>query len=78
MSVRDKVISLIANVHKMDRDHIIENLSFDEMGFNEMEYVELVMACQEEFGIDIKDSDASNFLTVGDCINFIDRHIKLI
>jgi acyl carrier protein len=47
------------------------NLRVD-LGMDSLDEVELVMAVEEDFGVDIDDDDAVNFATVGDIIKFVD------
>lgn len=47
-----------------------------DLGADSLEIVELVMAFEDEFGIEIPDSEAENITSVGDAINFIEAHQK--
>lgn len=50
-----------------------EESSFtDDLGADSLDVVELVMALEEEFGIDIPDDDVTNLKTVGDAVNYIE------
>ena len=46
----------------------------DDLGADSLDLVEMIMALEEEFGIEIPDEDAENILTVGDAIAYIDAH----
>lgn len=46
----------------------------DDLGADSLDTVELVMAFEEEFGIEIPDSDAEKIQTVGDAVSFIESH----
>ena len=56
----------------MDADKVKDNASFiDDLGADSLDNVELVMAFEEEFGIEIPDDAAETILTVGDAVKFI-------
>ena len=48
----------------------------DDLGADSLDTVEILMAIEEEFGIEIPDEDAENAKTVGDVIDYIGRHPK--
>ena len=53
---------------------VVENASFiDDLGADSLDTVELVMAFEEEFGIEIPDDAAENIQTFGDAVKFIDN-----
>ncbi len=70
---------IAANVKKIvvehlgvDEDKVTENASFiDDLGADSLDTVELVMAFEEEFGIEIPDDAAEKIQTVKDAIDFI-------
>lgn len=73
--VRDKVIDIIAKSFKLDPSQVTEDKSFQEdLGADSLETVELVMALEEEFGVEISDEDAEKIKTVGDALRFITDH----
>lgn len=56
----------------VDEDKVTENASFiDDLGADSLDTVELVMAFEEEFSIEIPDDAAEKIQTVGDAVNFI-------
>ena len=56
----------------IDADKVQENASFiDDLGADSLDTVELVMAFEEEFGIEIPDDAAESIQTVGDAVKFI-------
>ena len=70
--VRPKVIDIIAKSFKLDHDAVTDEKSFtDDLGADSLETVELVMALEEEFGLEISDEDAERIRTVGDAVSFI-------
>jgi acyl carrier protein len=77
MSVADKVKSIIVEQLGVDADEVSSTASFtDDLGADSLDIVELVMAFEEEFGIEIPDEDAENIATVQDATTYIDQHIS--
>jgi acyl carrier protein len=55
-------------------EEVVESASFTEdLGADSLDVVELVMALEEEFGIDIPDDEVNNIKTVGDAVNYITK-----
>ena len=70
--IRSKVVDTIAKSFKLDPTSVTNEKSFTEdLGADSLETVELVMALEEEFGIEISDEDAEKIRTVGDAVDFI-------
>ncbi len=70
--IREKVVDTISKNFKLDASAVTDEKSFaDDLGADSLETVELVMALEEEFGIEISDEDAEKIRTVGDAITFI-------
>ena len=70
-----KVQAIVIEHLGVDSEKVTESASFiDDLGADSLDTVELVMAFEEEFGIEIPDDAAENILTVGDAINFIDSN----
>jgi acyl carrier protein len=58
----------------VDPDKVTENASFiEDLGADSLDTVELVMAFEEEFGIEIPDDAAESIVTVGDAVKYIDK-----
>ena len=75
MAVAEKVKGIIAENLDVDEQEITPDASFTEdLGADSLDIVELVMALEEEFGIDIPDEDADKIKTVGDAINYLKSH----
>lgn len=69
----EKVQAIVVEHLGIDSEKVTEPASFiADLGADSLDTVELVMAFEEEFGIEIPDDAAENILTVGDAINFID------
>jgi acyl carrier protein len=77
MSVAEKVKSIIVEQLGVDADEVSPAASFtDDLGADSLDIVELVMAFEEEFSIEIPDEDAENISTVQDAINYIEQHVS--
>ena len=72
MSVQAKVQGIIAEQLGVDEKEVTESASFiDDLGADSLDTVELVMAFEEEFDIEISDEDAEEITTVSDAIRYI-------
>ena len=77
MAVADKVKSIIVEQLGVDEEEVTPDASFvDDLGADSLDTVELVMAFEEEFSIEIPDDAAEKIQTVGDAINFITGNAK--
>lgn len=71
-TVQPKVREVIADQLGVDPDRVKAEASFiDDLGADSLDIVELVMAVEEEFGIEIPDEDAEKLKTVGDFCNYL-------
>ena len=75
MSDTAKSVKKIVVEHlNVDADKVTENASFiEDLGADSLDTVELVMAFEEEFGIEIPDDAAESIVTVGDAVKYIDK-----
>lgn len=74
METEQKVIALISKSLKIEADKIKPESSFiDDLGADSLDIVELVMAMEDEFQIDIPDKDAEQIKTVQDAISYINK-----
>lgn len=72
MSVADKVKSIIVEQLGVEADEVTSEASFTEdLGADSLDIVELVMAFEEEFGIEIPDEDAEKITTVQQAIDYV-------
>jgi acyl carrier protein len=75
MGVAEKVQSIIVEQLGVDADQVTPTASFtDDLGADSLDVVELVMAFEEEFGIEIPDEDAEKIAKVADAISYIQEH----
>jgi acyl carrier protein len=71
--IEAKVKDIIVNELGVEPEKVTPEASFvDDLGADSLDTVELVMAFEEEFGIEIPDEDAEKLQTVGDAIKYID------
>ena len=72
MAVADKVKSIIVEQLGVDEEEVTPDASFvEDLGADSLDTVELVMAFEEEFGIEIPDDAAETIQTFGDAVKFI-------
>jgi acyl carrier protein len=72
MSVEEKLIDIIAEQLSVDKDKVVPGASFvDDLGADSLDLVELIMAMEEAFDIEIADEVAEKIVTVQDAINHI-------
>jgi len=72
-----KVKAIVADKLNISEDQITENASFtQDLGANSLDTVELVMALEDEFGLNIPDDEAEKLNTVGKAIDYILEHLK--
>ena len=73
MSVDEKVKDIISEQLGVKKEEIKPESSFiDDLGADSLDTVEVVMALEEEFGIEIPDEDAEKITTVGDASKYIE------
>ncbi|MFV2006716.1 MAG: acyl carrier protein [Longimicrobiales bacterium] len=73
-SAEAKVKEIIINELGVDPEKVTHEASFvEDLGADSLDTVELVMAFEEEFGVDIPDEDAEKMRTVGDAIAYIEQ-----
>ncbi len=74
MAVEDKIKSIIADQLGVKGDEVTPEASFiDDLGADSLDTVELIMALEEEFSVEIPDEDAEKMTTVGDAIKYINE-----
>ena len=71
----NKVREIIAKELEVDIKQLQPEAKFiEDLGADSLDIVELVMALEEEFGLDIPDEDADKLKTVGDAMNYLQQH----
>ena len=77
MSVEQRVKQIIVEQLGVDEGQVDNSASFvDDLGADSLDIVELVMAFEEEFSVEVPDEDAEKLQTVGDVINYIKERAK--
>ena len=77
MAVQEKITEIIVEQLGVKPEEVNPEASFvDDLGADSLDTVELVMALEEEFGIEIPDEDAEKIQTVGDAIKYIEEKAK--
>ena len=73
MAVESKIKTIIAEQLGVKPEEVTPNASFvDDLGADSLDTVELIMALEEEFNVEIPDEDAEKMKTVGDAIKYIE------
>ena len=76
--ITEKVKQIIAEQLGVEEAEVTPSASFiDDLGADSLDTVELVMAFEENFDIEIPDEDAEKIRTVQDAIDYIDKHSKV-
>ena len=72
MAVEEKMIDIIVEQLNVDRDKVVPGASFvDDLGADSLDLVELIMAMEEEFDVEIPDEEAEKIATVQDAIDYV-------
>ena len=73
----ERVTDIVSEQLGVDKDKITAETSFvNDLGADSLDTVELVMAFEEEFGIEIPDEDAEKITRVKEAVEYIDTHAK--
>jgi acyl carrier protein len=76
--ITEKVKQIISEQLGVEEGEVTPSASFvDDLGADSLDTVELVMALEEHFDIEILDEDAEKIRTVQDAIDYIDKHSKV-
>lgn len=71
---QDKIRQIIADQLGVKKDEVTDSAKFvDDLGADSLDTVELVMALEEEFGIEIPDEEAEKLVSVGDALRYIEE-----
>lgn len=74
MAIEQEMIDIIVEQLSVEKDKVVPNASFvDDLGADSLDLVELIMAMEEGFDIEIPDEDAEKISTVQDAINYVQK-----
>jgi acyl carrier protein len=77
-SVEERVKHIIVEQLGVDEEEVKPEAKFvDDLGADSLDVVELVMALEEEFGLEINDEDAEKLVSVKMAVEYIDNHVKV-
>jgi acyl carrier protein len=72
--VAERVKKIVVEHLGVEADKVVDNANFiDDLGADSLDTVELVMAFEEEFGVEIPDDQAETIVTVGDATKFLEK-----
>ena len=76
-SIEDRVKDIIVEQLGVNADQVTPEAKFiEDLGADSLDTVELVMAFEEEFGIEVPDEEAEKLLSVGDVIKYVEENAK--
>ena len=75
--VAERVKKIVVEHLGVEPEKVVDNANFiDDLGADSLDTVELVMAFEEEFGVEIPDDAAETIVTVGDAVRFLEKNKK--
>ncbi len=74
MAVEDKIREIVVDQLGVSAEEVVPEATFiDDLGADSLDIVELVMAIEEEFGLEIADDDAEKIQSIQDAITYVDE-----
>lgn len=74
MAIEQQMVDIIVEQLSVDKDKVVPNASFvDDLGADSLDLVELIMAMEEEFDVEIPDEEAEKISTVQNAIDFVNN-----
>ena len=76
-AVEEKIRSIIAEQLSVAMEEVLPEASFtDDLGADSLDIVELVMAIEEEYGLEISDDEAERIQTIQDAITYVEERVS--
>ena len=73
----EKVKEMLINALAVNADEIKPEAELiNDLGINSLELADLILLCEEKFGIEVKDDDIHKFITVGDVVAYLEENVK--
>jgi NADH dehydrogenase (ubiquinone) 1 alpha/beta subcomplex 1 len=73
--VSDRIVQVVKNFDKVDPDKVVPSSKFsDDLGLDSLDSVEVVMAIEDEFAIEIPDAEADKIASITDAVEYIAGH----
>lgn len=69
-----RIVNLIVQELKIEPNDVRVNASFQDMGVDSLDMVQIIMKCEELFGLEIPDAVAEKFHTINDVVDYINQH----
>ena len=74
MAINKEMVDIIVEQLSVEKDKVVSEASFvDDLGADSLDLVELIMAMEEKFDIEIPDEDAEKIVTVKDAVDYVDK-----
>lgn len=70
----DKIVTLITQELKVDAARLHEHATFQELGADSLDMVQIIMKLEEIFGVEINDEDAEKMKTLDDVVTYVTKH----
>lgn len=71
----DRIVVVVKNFDKVDADKVTPSSKFaDDLGLDSLDGVEVVMAIEDEFAIEIPDAEADKIASVADAVEYVTAH----
>ncbi|WP_160713242.1 acyl carrier protein [Chitinophaga solisilvae] len=76
-TIEKRAYRIIHEIAAVDYSEIKPEASFvDDLGMDDLDFIEMIMAVEKEFGLEIPDEDAEKFKTVGDLIKYLKEKVE--
>ncbi len=73
----EKVKNMLVNDLQINPDDIKPEAELiNDLGINSLELADLILLCEEKFGLEVKDDDIHKFITVGDVVTYLEENTK--